>query len=388
MVGHLQSVERVYLDHNATTPMRPEAIAAMQQWLGRAANPSSVHQSGREAKAAIEKARQTLATALHAPSAGIIFTGGGSEACNQAILGWAPDTRPFTHLYVSAIEHDAVRQAAAYSDCTVHNVPVDQHGQIDCAALADLLAQHGSGLVCAMLANNETGVIQPIAEIVEIARAHQALVFCDATQAVGKIPVSFLGLGVDALAISAHKFGGPAGVGALIMRPTLPVAARIHGGGQELRRRAGTENVAGISAMAAALAVACSAENHGIADARNAFEQALKQEFEAVRIFGDQAERLPNSCCFAVPGVKAETLIMALDLAGVAVSSGSACSSGKVAPSHVLQAMGVAPELAQAAIRVSLGWDNHVEPDLARCIDVLVTEINRQLPVEMRKKSA
>lgn len=366
----------LYLDHNATTPMRREACDAMHKWLGVAANPSSVHQFGRRAKAAIETARQKIAADLMASPSSVIFTSGGTEACNQAVRGWSE--APFERIYVSAIEHEAVRQAAAQSPYPVFGIPVSAAGQIDCQALDRLICAHGPGLVCTMLANNETGVIQPMAEIVEIARGHGALVFCDATQAVGKIEVSFAALGVDMLAISAHKFGGPVGVGALIIRPSLPIAALIAGGGQELRRRGGTENVGAICAMAEALHHAC-ASLAACAAPRDACEQALMRQYRDIVIFGAASDRLPNTSCFAIPGLRAETMIMALDLAGIALSSGSACSSGKVAPSHVLQAMGVATDLSSAALRVSWGWSNDGIAEVDHFMTIFTRECERQL---------
>ncbi len=386
----------LYLDHNATTPMRPEAVAAMHQWLGVSANPSSVHQFGRSAKAAIETARHQIAQDLGASASGIIFTSGGSEACNHAIQAWetgdlsgaGSSQRPFERIYVSAIEHDAVRQAAAKMACPVIEISVTASGKIDCQQLEALLRAHGPGLICTMLANNETGVIQPLAEIVTLAREHEALVFCDATQAVGKMPVSFIGLGVDMMAVSAHKFGGPVGVGALVIRPALPLPAFIAGGGQELRRRGGTENVAGICAMATALNMASQADLAPMAAARRTLEDELTQRFAEISIFGADEERLPNTICFSVSGLRAETIIMALDLAGIAVSSGSACSSGKVAQSHVLAAMSVDPEIALGAIRVSFGWNSDFAHDGERFLNAFTQAFNRQMKTESKEKLA
>jgi cysteine desulfurase len=333
---------RTYLDHNATSPLRPQAKAAMLAALETAGNPSSVHGEGRAARKILDDAREAVARALGAIAPMVIFTAGGSEANNLALKGAAVE-----RLLVSAIEHPSVLEAAKAAGKPVETIPVNGDGVVDLAALARLLPGP-KALVSVMLANNETGVVQPLREVVALAAGHGALVHTDAVQAFGKLPVSFPLLGVDLLTVSAHKLGGPMGAGALVVRDGVALAPLIHGGGQELRRRAGTENVAAIAGFAAV----ADERLDGIA----ALRDRLEAELDGVVIFGKGAARLPNTTCFAATGMNAETLLMAFDLAGIAVSSGSACSSGKVARSHVLAAMGVAPDPASAAIRVSLGW--------------------------------
>ena len=322
--------------------------------LDAVGNASSVHAEGRAAHAILDGARDRIAGALGVLAPMVVFTSGGSEANNQVIKG-----APVTRLLVSAIEHPSVLEAAKASARQVELIPVTGDGVVDLKGLERLLAGPRA-LVSVMLANNETGVIQPLREVVTLAASHGALVHTDAVQAVGKIPVNFGLLGVDYMTVSAHKLGGPMGVGALILRDGATLTPLLHGGGQELRRRAGTENLAAIAGFAASI------EEKPFS--AKALRDRLEQSLEAVVIVGRQAPRLPNTTCFAMPGLNAETLLMTLDLEGVAVSSGSACSSGKVAKSHVLDAMGLAPEIARAAIRVSLGWNttaDHIEHFIA-----------------------
>jgi cysteine desulfurase len=333
---------RTYLDHNATSPLRPAAKAAMLSALETGGNASSVHREGRAARKLLDDARETVARAVGVIAPMVVFTSGGSEANNLALKG-----APVERLIVSAVEHPSVIEAAKASGRPVAVIPVDGNGVVDLAALEKLLPGKPA-LVSVMLANNETGVIQPVREIATLAHAHGALLHTDAVQALGKIPVNFGLLGADLMTLSAHKLGGPTGAGALIIRDGLAMSPLIHGGGQELRRRAGTENLAAIAGFAAA-----SAEK---LNSISALRSQLDASLEPATVFGKAAERLPNTTCFALPGLSAETLLMAFDLEGIAVSSGSACSSGKVAKSHVLAAMGVADDLAKAAIRISLGW--------------------------------
>lgn len=315
-------------------------------------NASSVHAEGRVARKLLDDAREQVARAVGVIAPMVVFTSGGSEANNLALKG-----APVERLIVSAIEHPAVLEAAKASGKTVEIIPVDGNGVIDLAAL-DVMLKGPRALVSVMLANNETGVIQPVAEVARMAQGH--LVHTDAVQALGKVPVNFGLLGADMMTLSAHKLGGPVGAGALIVRDGLALEPLIHGGGQELRRRAGTENIPaifGFGAVAQMKLQDCKA-------LRNRLEAAL----EGAVIFGRDVERLPNTTCFAYPGMNAETLLMGFDLEGIAVSSGSACSSGKVAKSHVLSAMAAAPEISKAAIRVSLGWDtteNHIDHFIA-----------------------
>ncbi|MGH6907335.1 MAG: cysteine desulfurase family protein, partial [Aestuariivirga sp.] len=305
------------------------------------------HGEGRAARKIADDARETVARALGVIAPMVVFTSGGSEANNLAIKGVSVD-----RLLISTTEHPSVIEAAKASGKSVETIPVTPDGVIDLDRFRSMLLGP-KALVSVMLANNETGVIQPVREIAALAHAHGALLHTDAVQALGKMPVNFALLGADMMTLSAHKLGGPVGAGALIVRDGLPIEPLIHGGGQELRRRAGTENLAGIAGLAAV----ASQKPLDVRDLRN----QLESELEGAVIFGSGVERLPNTTCFAMPGMNAETLLMAFDLEGIAVSSGSACSSGKVAKSHVLAAMGVAPEIANAAIRVSLGWTTTAE---------------------------
>lgn len=333
---------RSYLDHNATSTLRPEARAAMLAAMDCTGNASSVHGEGRAARKLIDDAREQVARAVGVIPPMVVFTSGGSEANNMVLKG-----APVERIIVSAIEHPSVLQAATASGKPVGIIPVDANGVIDLGALEELL--HGpKALVSVMLANNETGVVQPAKEVVRLAQAHGALVHSDAVQVLGKLPLNFGLLSVDFLTLSAHKSGGPFGIGAVVVRDGIALEPLIHGGGQELRRRAGTENLISIAGFGAVA---------GLKQDVKALRDRLEAALDGAVIFGSAVERLPNTTCFAFPGMRAETLLMALDLEGVAVSSGSACSSGKVAKSHVLAAMGVKPEISEAAIRVSLGWD-------------------------------
>lgn len=358
---------RVYLDHNATSPLKGSARQAMLAALELGGNASSIHEEGRRAHALLDDARETVARAVGAIAPMVVFTSGGSEANNLALKG-APSER----LIVSAIEHPSVLETARSAGKPVDILPVDGEGVVDLEALERLLKTGPKALVSVMLANNETGVIEPVRDVVALAHAHGALVHADAVQALGKILVNFGLLGVDLLSLSAHKLGGPVGAGALVVRDGLALEPLIHGGGQELRRRAGTENLAAIAGFAAVV----QEKRLEIKALRDHLEEGL----EGAVIFGAGAERLPNTSCFAMPGLSAETTLMALDLAGFAVSSGSACSSGKVAKSHVLAAMGVAPDLASAAIRVSLGWTT-----TARDIEQFIFAWSR---IKARRKAA
>jgi cysteine desulfurase len=338
---------RTYLDHNATSPQKPAATAAMLDALDRAGNASSVHAEGRIARALVDDAREAIARAVGVMPQMVIFTSGGTEANNLALKGAA-------RVLVSAVEHPSVLEAAWASGKAVEIIPVDRNGIVDLESLERMMMAVGpKALVSVMLANNETGVIQPVRKVAEIARRRGALVHTDCVQAFGKIPVNFGVLGVDLMSLSAHKLGGPVGVGALIAREGLTLEPLIRGGGQELRRRAGTENVPAIAGFAAAVP-----ENP--LDI-SALRDRLESELEGAVIVGSTVDRLPNTTCMAWPGVDAETLLMAFDLDGFAISSGSACSSGKVAKSHVLSAMGLSADIVAGAIRVSLGWNTTQE---------------------------
>ena len=340
----------VYRDYNATAPLRPEAEAALVAALRETGNPSSVHGFGRRARRLVEDAREALAELVGARPASVIFTSGGSEANNLALAGL-----PGRRIIVSAIEHDSVLQAVPQAS----RVAVNAEGVIDLEALeAELERDAEPSLVSVMLANNETGVLQPLERVVALAGRHGALVHCDAVQAAGKVQIDLAALGVAALSLSAHKLGGPLGAGALVLAEGVGLTPQIRGGGQERRRRAGTENVPAIAGFGAAARVALESPGPDAAQAalRDALEARLAVLAPEVRIFGARVPRLANTSCFALPGLAAETQVMALDLAGVAVGAGAACSSGKVEPSHVLRAMGADRETAASAIRVSLGW--------------------------------
>lgn len=354
--------DSIYLDHNATTTPREEALVAIRDALAMTGNASSVHRNGRLARRVIEDARDDVADLINADPNDLIFTGGGTEANNLALQG-----APVDHVLVSAIEHPSVLQANAGAVI----LPVDENGLVDLAALDQKLAAlEGRALVSVMCANNETGVLQPVSDVVKIAKDHGALVHCDAVQGAGKVALDASSLDVDLLTLSSHKIGGPQGVGALLVKAGLDIEARILGGGQERRKRAGTENVAGIAGFGAAAKASLNgfSEMAGLARLRDDLISGIRK-LASTRIYGEAAPRLPNTICLSMPGVTAETQLMAFDLAGVCVSAGSACSSGKVEPSHVLAAMGVADEEALTAIRVSLGWTT-TQADIKRFVEV------------------
>jgi len=356
--------ERVYFDWNATTPLRPQVRQALQDALALTGNPSSVHAEGRAARYLIEHAREAVAALVGARPAGVIFTSSGTEAnalAHSPAIETTGEKRPRDRLFMSAIEHSSVRAGGRFPRDAIEDIAVDADGRVKLAALADALRRATRPLVSIMLANNETGVVQPVAEAAAIVHAAGGLLHVDAVQAAGRIPCDLAAFGADLLTVSAHKIGGPKGVGALVRASDeihFPDPL-IRGGGQERGMRAGTENVAGIAAFGAAAAAAGRQLADEAADmlaVRNLLEEGLGAISPRAVIFGAGAERLPNTTLFALDGVNAETAIIALDLEGVAVSSGAACSSGKVQPSHVLGAMGVSPSLLRGAVRASLGW--------------------------------
>ncbi|MGB0697849.1 MAG: cysteine desulfurase family protein [Parvibaculales bacterium] len=375
-------MSRTYLDYNATAPLRAEAREALVAALD-IGNPSSVHEEGRKARALVETARADVAALVSAPAETVIFTSGGTEACNLALgLRQAP-AGEIKRLLVSAIEHSAVLAAAEESVLPVELLPVTADGVVDMAALDAALQDETPALVCVMLANNETGTIQPIAEIAAKTRAHGSLLFCDAVQAAGKMPIDIFALGVDALSLSGHKLGAPMGIGALVTRPAVVVPPQLLGGGQELGRRAGSENISGIAAFAAAAKAAMRDLNDfaNLAELRDDMEAALLAVQPQTEIFGKHADRLANTSCFALGGLNSETLVMALDLAGVAVSAGSACSSGKVSRSHVLAAMQAETHISKGVLRVSLGWQSNRE-DTEKLVDEWSKLAGRALAAE------
>lgn len=364
--------ERSYFDWNATAPLREEARTAFHEALALSGNPSSVHAEGRAARRLIEQARERVAALVGARAGDVVFTSSGTEANMLALtpaIEVSGDRRPRSRLLVSAVEHASVRSGGRFPRDAVEELPVDTAGRLDLTALAAAVARRPGALVSLMLANNETGVLQPVGEAAAIVHAAGGLLHVDAVQGAGRVDCAIGALDADLMTLSAHKIGGPKGVGALVRRGEhihLPEPL-IRGGGQERGLRAGTENVAGITAFGAAAAAAQErreAEAKHMLALRNRVEAVVRELSPAAVIFGSEAERLPNTTLFAVPGMKAETAVIAFDLEGVAVSSGAACSSGKVQASHVLAAMGVSPAL-RGAVRISLGWTT-TEEDIER----------------------
>lgn len=366
----------VYLDYNATAPLRPEAREAMLAALSQPGNPSSVHRFGRAARLLAETARGQVAALVGTEARRVVFTSGGTEANNLALRLFreqaAKEGGGGKSLIVSAIEHDSVLRPARALGLPVTELPAGPDGVIRLEDLAAALAKAPRpALVALMLANNETGAIQPVAEATRLAHEHGALLLCDAVQAAGKLPVDMAALACDFLTLSAHKLGGPTGVGALVLRDDWTPAPLMLGGGQERGMRAGTENLAGLAGFGAA-AEAARRDLPGmerISQLRARLQASLLEACPDARVHGgttgNGSGRLPNTLCIGMPGVPAETQIMALDLAGVAVSAGSACSSGKVTPSHVLTAMGLPEQAAREAVRFSLGWES-TEEDVDR----------------------
>ena len=365
--------ERSYFDWNATAPLRPQAADALREALAVPGNPSSVHAEGRAARRLVEEAREEVAALVGARPGDVFFTSSGTEANMLALtpaIQTADERRPREKLLISAIEHSSVRAGGRFPHGAVADIAVNADGRVDLAALADALAGTSRPLVSIMLANNETGVVQPIAQAATMVHAAGGLLHVDAVQAAGRIACDINALGADLLTLSAHKIGGPQGVGALVRaREDIHFPdPLIRGGGQERGLRAGTENVAGIAAFGAA---AAAVRRQGAAEAdlmralRDKLEAGLRAVTPGAVIFGEEAERLPNTTLFAAEAMKAETAVISFDLEGIAVSSGAACSSGKVQPSHVLAAMGVSPALTRGAVRLSLGWAT-TEADIER----------------------
>jgi cysteine desulfurase len=388
--------QRLYLDHNATSPLRPEARAAMIAAFDQIGNPSSVHQEGRKARAILDAARDAVADLCGGSARDVIFTSGGTEAIS---LGLTPslliegDRRPFTHCLITRVEHACVLQGHRFGADHVRLLEVDGSGLVQMdglsAQLEAISAQNGRALVALQAANSETGVLQPIGEASQIVHAHGGIVLCDAVQVAGKLPLDQVTAGADMVALSAHKIGGPQGVGALVLRSGgISIGDKmLRGGGQERGARAGTENVAGIAGFgAAARAVLVSLVDHiaGYKALQEATEEAVLAIAPDAMIFGKNVPRLPNTLAFAVRGLTAETALMGFDLGGIALSSGSACSSGKVKASHVLEAMAVAPDMVAGALRVSFGWTNTAE-DVIRFASVFETVMQR---LKVRSRAA
>ena len=360
-VSYYSMSNRVYLDWNATTPLRAEAKAAMAAAWELSGNPSSVHAEGRQARRLIEDARAAVADAVGGVARNVVFTSGGTEANALAL---SPGIRtvsgaPVQRLLVSAIEHPSVMAGGRFGPVAVSRILVTRSGVVDPGDLRAKLATGAPALVSIMAANNETGALQPIREAAQIVHEAGGLLHVDAIQALGKIPLDIKEIGADLLTLSGHKIGGPKGVGALVVAEgAFGLEPLLRGGGQERGQRAGTENVSGIVGFGAAVKAAMTAleaDRPRLEVLRGRLEAGLRQVPGAI-IFAEDAPRLPNTILFTVPGLRAETAVIGFDLEGVAVSSGSACSSGKVQPSHVLEAMGFDPGLAQGAVRLSLGW--------------------------------
>ena len=377
---------RAYLDHNATTPLHPAARAAMEAAFDLYGNPSSVHGEGRRARAVIDEARREVARMVGCAAEDVIFTSGGTEALNIALTPeMTVDGGSLDILLIAAGEHPAVFAGHRFGTKT-EVVALDAAGRLDLVALQAALARHkGARIMLALqAANNETGVIQPVRAAADLVHAAGGYLVCDAVQAVGKIPCEMGALGADALALSAHKFGGPKGAGALCFGKTahhLSIGV-VRGGGQERGLRGGTENIVGIAGLGAACGPAierATEEAARLASWRSEIERHVRSVVPDAIVFGEAAGRLPNTASFAVPGYDAQVLLMSLDLAGVAVSAGSACAAGKAKPSHVLDAMGVPADVALRAMRVSLGWTTRDE-DIASFADALAGAIRTMRP--------
>jgi cysteine desulfurase len=365
--------DRVYLDWNATTPLRPEARAAMAAAWDHSGNPSSVHAEGRASRRLVEDARAVIAEAVGAGARNVVFTSGGTEANSLALT---PGLRhnsglPINRLIVSTIEHASVLAGGRFAREAIELLRVDKAGVVDLDRLREILADGPPALVSVMSANNETGALQPVAEVADIVHSRDGLLHTDAAQTLGKIPIDIKAMKADLISVSAHKLGGPKGIGALVLADGLNgLEGAIRGGGQEKGRRAGTENVPGIAGFGAAVKAAMASLHRDIervGKLRERLETGLRQT-RGVFVFSENAPRLPNTTLFTVPGLKAETAVIGFDLEGIAVSSGSACSSGKVQPSHVLEAMGFGPEPARGAVRLGLGWST-TEAEIDCCLE-------------------
>lgn len=366
---------RLYFDYNARAPLRPSARAALLSCLDQMGNPSSVHTEGRTAFACLEAARFQIAQLVGAEPAGVFFTSGATESNVWALSPLYQEAEGqicvFERVVMSAIEHPSVQKGGGFAAEHRLRVPVTSAGVLDLDGLESILKQEKEGgrrsLISVMMVNNETGVLQPLRAVGELACLYGAFLHVDATQAVGRIEVPYWAWGVDALSVSAHKMGGPPGIGALILRNSergpLPL---LRGGNQETRRRAGTENtpaIAGFGAVAQEISeIGMHEEQERLQKLRAILEEGLSTRFEDLLIFGKEVPRISNTSCFAIPGVPSETAAMALDLAGIAVSpGGAACASGKISAGHVLEAMGVPLEYRRCALRVSLGWATQEE---------------------------
>jgi cysteine desulfurase len=378
----------IYLDHNAITPVRPEALEAVRQGLDAFGNPSSVHAAGRAARDLLDRARGQVARALGAAPGEVVFTSGATEAAALAMRGALGAAAPGRRgLVVTAVEHPCVldlARALAADGVPLRVVPVNGRGEPDPAELRAAVGRE-TALVCAMLANNETGVVLPLREIAAATREAGALLFCDAVQAVGKLPLDVRTLGADLLALTSQKLGGPRGAGALWVRSGIPLRPLL-GGHQERGRRAGTENLPGLAGLGAAVEAACGrreSEQARIGALRDRLERGLLGAVRDARVNGAGAPRLPGTASITFPGCDGEALLMAMDLEGLCASAGAACTSGSTRPSHVLSAMGLSPPEARATIRFSLGWSS-TEADVDGALAViprLVERVRSAIPI-------
>jgi cysteine desulfurase len=387
---------KVYLDHNATTPVHPEVLEAMLPFYKeKFGNASSIHSFGREAKVALDESREKVAKFLNADPLEIYFTSGGTESDNLAIKGvaWANKNKG-KHIITSSIEHHAVLESCKFLEregFEVTYLPVDRYGIVDPEELRKNLRKD-TIIVTIMYANNETGIIEPIEEFSKIAKEIGVYFHTDSVQAGGKIKIDVNKLGVDLLSLSAHKFYGPKGVGALYIRRGVRLTPLAHGGHHEKARRAGTENIPGIVGLAKALEIAhrdMEKEGERLKNLTNSFFEKVTKKIPDVFMNGHPEKRIPNTLNLSFKGVEGESIILNLDLKGIAVASGSACTSGSLEPSHVLSAMGVAPDLAQSSLRFSFGRSNTIE-DVDYVVEVLpeiVSKLRAMSPIYQNKVS-
>ena len=353
---------RHYLDHNATAPVRPEVVEVVAETMRLDGNSLSVHEEGRRAHKTLEDAREKVRSLINAPVNGVIFTSGGTESIHYALHG-VMKPHNVKRFFISSLEHAAVKANAETTGAEIETIPALASGVVDLAWLEERLKgydieREGGFMVCLMFANNESGVLQPVQAAADIAHQAGGLLYCDAAQAVAKVPVNFVMSGADIMSLTGHKFGGPVGVGALVAGPNLPLEPQMRGGGHEQNRRAGTHNVPAIAGLGLAceLAKKSLARVDEIAALRDRMEAAAVEA--GAKIWGADEPRLPGTLCLSAPGFSGATQLMTMDLAGISVSAGTACSSGKTKPSHVLSAMGASEDEATSAIRVSLGWNS------------------------------
>ena len=388
-------MERIYLDHAATTPLDPAVLEAMLPYLGQYfGNPSSIHSFGREAKKALEDAREIIAGHFGVSPAEVIFTSGGSEADNLAIKGIAFQNRSKgNHIITSSIEHHAVLDTCKFLENNgfrVTYLPVDEYGLVSLKDVEKAITKD-TILITIMHANNEVGTIEPIEEIGLLARERNIIFHTDAVQTVGTLPVNCKDRPIDMLSLSAHKFYGPKGVGALICRKGIKLQQLVHGGAQERNRRAGTENVAGIIGMAKALSLAAanmSSHNEHLKALRDYLIKGVMSRIEFVRLNGHPTKRLPGNCNFSFEYIEGESVLLNLDLKGIAASSGSACTSGSLEPSHVLLAMGLPPETAHGSLRITFGRHNTMEhvDYVLQVLPGIVAKLREMSPLYAAKK--